>query len=268
MKLVVVFLTIFLTSVLANDSFERVLITKTSKKSNLPMIKRTLDRLNVKMYVQSIPSGYYVYTKKFDDKRVARYNLRKIKRVFPYAKIVQIGGAKTAQKSSKKSSITEGKYFARFGLANSSIGGSTNVAGASNLDNASMGFALEAGYVYSPNLFFTGAFMDNSTDDISLTNLYATANYNYELMEGLGVYAGGMLGFSTLELSGFALTTPSTSLMYGIQFGATYSLLDYLSFFANYQMFMLDHSISMEDDGSIVKFDSLNNFMLGVGYEF
>ena len=275
-KILIILLTILISSLYANDSFKRVLITKTTKKSSLKSIKQKLDTLNVKMYVQKIPSGYYVYSKPILGEDESQMTLKKIKTRFPYAKLVTIGQSKeeneeeavaSAQNgASKKSSKND--FFVNLGFGSANTDGSTNDANASRLDNASLSYTLEGGYVYSDNLFFTVAYSDTSSDDITITHVYGSANYNLNIAGDLDAYSGILLGYSSLELNPYPSSSASTCILYGMQIGMRYDVLDSLNIYGGFQAFMLDHTISLPDVGSKIEFSMTNNFLFGVGYRF
>jgi opacity protein-like surface antigen len=274
MKLLVVFLSIFITSVYAADSFDRILITKTSKKSNLKYIKQKLDAINVRMFVQTIPSGYYVYTKKFTDRKLALVKLRTIKKKFPYAKIVTINNEtdenqEQISESTDQTPINERKeFFINFGLGSANTEGSTNDAEASQLENSAMSYKLEAGYIYNDALFFSVAYLDTSSDDINIVNYYGSANYKINIIKDLDTHAGLLVGFSTLELKPYAESSASTTMLFGAQIALTYELGYDFNVFGSFDTFLLDHTISLPDVGSKIEFSQTNNFTFGVGYKF
>jgi hypothetical protein len=264
MKVLVVFLSIFITSLYAADSYERILITKTSKKSNLRSIKQKLDRLNVKMYVQSIPSGYYVYSPKYTNRQTARLVLSKIRRTFSYAKIIVIGD----KQESKQKSKDDGKFFVNVGFGSANTEGSTNDTNASKLENSALSIKLEAGYIYSDSIHLSVAYLDTSSDDISITNFYGGAHYRYNIVDDLTAHAGLIVGISILELTPYKQSTPSTTMLFGAQLGATYDLVNDFSIFATFDSFLLDHTIALPDVGSKIEFSQTSNFTFGVGYKF
>jgi hypothetical protein len=239
---------------------ERVLITKTTKESNLKYIKKKLDSLNVKMFVQKIPSGYYVYSKTLTDSDESKLTLQKIKTKFAHAKLVTI--KQTDDEKEKSYS-----FFINLGAGLSSTNGSTNDAVLSELENSSISYTLESGYFFNDYIFFSAAYQDLSTTDISITNYYATANFNLSILKDLDVYTGLVVGGSTLELLINEESTPSTNMMYGLQIGSSYDIMGGFNVFASYQALMQGHTINL-DGGEKLEFSYSGNVLLGVGYRF
>ncbi|MCW8837401.1 MAG: porin family protein [Thiovulaceae bacterium] len=284
MKLLII-LSMLLVSIYANDTFERVLITKTTKKSNLKSIKHKLNLLKVRMFVQHIPSGYYVYSNILNNKEESRIILSRIKTTFPHAKIVTIEvpskePAKNAIQEQEENTLdnniyetktatkNKNNFFVNFGLAYTSTDGSTNDATASKLENTGIGYTLEGGYIYDENFLFSVAYQDASTSDITMVNYFTSANYNLNILSNLDIYGGVVLGMSSLELDSYSTSSASTAFLYGLQIGTSYSITDDINTFVAYQLLMAEHTINLPDAGSKIDFSSFHNLQIGVGYRF
>lgn len=288
MKIFII-LAMLLGSLYANNSFDRVLITKTTKKSQLKVIKRKLDTLNVKMFVQTIPSGYYVYSDKITNKSTANSMLRKIKTKFPYAKIVTIEPkAEVSKKDIENNEIQnvqdettsdisvndevtqsdESSLFIGLGLGYTTTEASTNYAPASGLNNNGLGYMLEAGFNYNDNIFITLNYSDTSTDDIAMNHMYGSLNFNYNLFNDLDIFVGGIIGYSTLTIGANINSTESSTMLYGAQGGIRYDLTESIFMFTSYQALMADHIINLPVAGTKIEVSSLNYMQIGIGYKF
>lgn len=292
MKIFII-LTMLLASLAANSSFDRVLVTKTTKQSKLKYIKRKLDSINVKMFVQTIPSGYYVYSDKITNKNTANAMLRKIRTQFPYAKIVTIGQKEEPKANANENienstqeeflqnntavetteatediSVKQSSFFLSLGAGYCSTEASTNYEPASNLNNNGLSYTLEAGFNYNKNIFVTLDYSDTSTDDISMNHMYGSLNYRLNLLGGLDIFAGALLGYSELVIGANINSTASTTMLYGLQGGISYNVDDSIFIFTSYQMLMADHVINLTNAGEKIELSSLNNMQIGIGYRF
>jgi len=270
---ILILITLLLNALFASDTLERVLITKTSKASGLKPIKKRLDKLNFKMYVQKIPSGNFVYTKAYTNKNESTKALQKLKAYFPYAKILTIQNKKIPAKViqeplNKVPKAQKPDFFVNMALGYVSTKGETNDLNASKLENTGMGYMLEFGYILNEDFFFSLAYSNTSTKDIDILNYYLTANYNYPLSDHFNVFTGLILGASSLELNSYSDSSASSALLYGLQLGTSYEIMDNIHTFVNYQALLNDHTINLPDAGSKIEFSLLHNIQMGVGYKF
>lgn len=278
MKLIKILILLSLTISLgfSQEQFERILITKTSKKSGLSKIKKVLDSINIKMYVQSLPSGYYIYSSKFINSKNANNALKRVKRKFSHAKIVIIDIPKKVQDIDKKNSKaiaiqkpannkTDIYINLTFGYSN--ISGTTNDVTASTLSNTAMSYSIEGGYILNNNWSASGAYLNTSTNDISSHDFYAEINYRHHLDDKISIGGGLLAGFSSLEIVSFAISTASMNILYGYDLALDYKLDESFNLFTKYQGLYKDHVINI-DSTSKISFDYTHYILAGVGYRF
>ena len=272
----ILLLSFSITLAFSQEQFERILITKTAKKSNLKKINNTLNRIGVKMYVQSLKNGYYVYTKKLTNKLYAQKMLNKIKIKFPNAKIISIKIQKKDTKKEKfpdisnyfqKNNKNNKSIFINLALGYTNINASTNDLIASDLSNSGMSYALESGYNFYDNLSISLAYLNSSTSDISMFDIYTAINYKYLIGANFSIGAGLIIGYSSLEIDNYPSSTPSTNMLYGYDLAIYYELTNNFDLFTKYQGLFKDHVININNTSKI-EFDYTNNFLIGVGYKF
>lgn len=272
MKLLKILILLSLTISLgfSQEQFQRILITKTSKKSGLSKIKKVLDRINIKMYVQALPSGYYVYSSKYTNSRNINYALKKIKRKFSHAKKVYIGSTnKDTQKVQDNVKLTKDKtnIYINLTFGYSNISGSTNNLTASTLSNTAMSYSIEGGYILNNNLSASGAYLNTSTNDISSHDFYAEINYRHQLDDKISIGGGLLAGLSSLEIISFPISTASVNILYGYDLALDYKLDESFNLFTKYQGLFKDHVINI-DSTSKISFDYTHNILAGIGYRF
>jgi len=276
MKLIVI-LALLIGTIWAENSFDRILITKTTKKSALKSIKQKLDALRVKMFVQKISTGYYVYSDKFFDKDKSKMVLKNIKTRFPYAKIVTVSGSNSKDAIDPSSNSTQKNknkknFYISLAAGNASTSGSTNSDEASQLENSGLSYSLDGGYYLEDYLYASIGYLDTSTDDITMNNYYSSINYNYNVVGKLDIYTGILLGYSSLKVGEPFNSSASTALLYGAQLGTSYNFFNTIKLFCAYQFLMADHSINVtdltENENYKIEFSSTGNISLGVGYRF
>ncbi len=251
--------TLLFTSLYADEFSKHILITKTSKKSNLKLIKSRLNSLNIKMFVKKSNAKYLVYSGKYRSKKSARYALKKIKRYFPSALIIENQRkTKTPEPTAETSNIF---IAGALGFAN------INESSSYGYENGGISYALEAGYIFNKNIFISLGYLNSSTSDIKMHSIYTSANYKINFTKNLGLYIGIIGGYGTLELSGYEQSSASCSILAGVQVGTSYSIYEDIDIYLAYQGISLDHVINM-DNSSSIEFDFLHNLQLGIQYKF
>ena len=265
-------ITLFLFNLNASESFEQIIITKTSHKSNLGAIKRKLDSINVKMFVQKVDSYYLVYSQRYSDASEANKSLQKINHYFPYARFVEKEAKHEDQQETvtkeTSSSRNENNFFIALGVSLSNLSATTSDANASKLSHSGISYALEAGYMFNERIFATIGYMNSSTSDIDVNNIYAGVNYKMNFTNDLSMYVGFIGGFSTLELTGYPTSTSSSSALLDGQLGVMYEVTDYMSVYSVYKGLLMSHSVELIDAGSSVEFSFLHNLQTGVRFKF
>lgn len=286
MKLITIFVLICLTTSLAfaQEQFERILITKTQEKSNLSKIKRTLDSIHVKMYVQALPSAYYVYSKNYMNPIEARETLTRVKTKFPYAKILLINSPKNkiiedeaiedeivieagVFKNESSTPTKKTNIFINLSLGYVNLVGKTNDLATSQLANTGMSYIIEGGYILNDNWSATVAYLNASTSDISAYDIYGEMNYMLNLNNRLSIGGGLILGVSSLEIDSFASSTASINVLYGYDLALAYKYENGFNIFTKYQGLYKNHKININSTADI-SFDYTHNTLVGIGYIF
>lgn len=227
---------------------QRVIVTKTADRNNLRAINAKLATLQVKMYVKKSDNYYFIYTKEYQTEARAEVALQKIKRFFPYARVLKERKLNKIEKKSEKNWIAEVR------LGNSSID-----------SYSGMEYSLKAGYFLNKNFLSTLSYSSTSAGQTEISNFYFAEDYYYNVIKNSNIYIGALLGYSSLTLD-LKNSTPSTSVMYGIELGTSYDITDALALSFTYQTIMLDHSISFPK--STLTVDSQNVIELGIAYKF
>ena len=284
MKLLTIFvLLVFTISLSANESYLQILITKTSKQSSLKSIKSKLDRLDIKMYIQKSRTGFFVYSPRYGDSKSAQSVLRKIKRYFPSAYIIQskkvaikqkeeknfINNTKTTNSASTQNS-DKSNYFVNIAFGSASVGISNDSS--VEIENSATSVTLEGGYIYDDDIFFTLGYLSSSTSDADINNIYLSSNFLFKPMQDIGIYTGVLVGYGTLTLNIYGNNVASKVFTLGAQLGAKYNIYEDIDIYLAYQGLMLDHVIKIiEKDGvstSGVEYGMLHNIQFGVSYRF
>ena len=249
---------------------ERIMITKTSKKSNLKLINNKLQKVNVKMYVKKIDSSYYIYSGQYKNDISVNKALKYIKKIFPSAYII-LKNKKEVKIENPNTTIDKdnnSSFFLSLALGSATIDNSLDKNSIIvEPENSGMSYTLEGGYVLNENIFFSFAYLNSSTSDVDINNVYVSASYKINPMKDLGIYAGVLGGYSGLVLNNYEDSTSSTSMLYGLQLGINYDLFEDMSIFTSYQGLSMNHVIS-DDTTSGIEFNLIHNLQLGILYRF
>jgi len=269
-----------------------VKIGTTTSKKQMTQIDALVKKMGHSTKILKQEQSYTLYAGPFESLNETKQSYLTIQRVFPEAQIVRLHLdplAKTTStdsseqvstnKKTKRSSAQEEKFFVTFavgyGKSPANYSGDDNVSKVMPKESTTS-YGLEAGYNFDENFWTSAGYNLISTSDITLKNLYATANYNFYRYKDLHLYSGLILGWSTLSWDTAPLLnseelTDSTSLFGGLQLGAEYALPFYqLSVYSSLQYLMFDHSIALNESGSIgnIEHSSLQNIQLGLKYSF
>ena len=252
----IILLTLLLLPLAASQDYEQLIITKTSSKSSLKSIKQKLDALHVKMFVQKSDNYYKVYSQKFKDKESANQALNKVQSVFPYARVILHDNEEEIQ--------SKNDFFVGLALGYHKL---TTNSGAST---SGMSYTLEAGYNYSRQINSTLGYLNTSTSDADINNIYTALNYNFDVSEDFDIYVGALVGYSTLKLKNFTSSSASSAVLLGIQTGLMYNLSDSVGFYTAYQGLSLGHKVDVTQGAttSSVDVSFLHNLQIGVQYKF
>lgn len=149
--------------------------------------------------------------------------------------------------------------------------GSTFSSGA--LDNSGMTFQVGAGYRMANHFSFDVNYQYLGLDLASLSNFYASINYEFADYE-YNPYIGLLYGQSSLNWSKaphmvlIDKDLRSTSPLYGLQVGLRNEFSDNIYYGLKYQYMILDHEMDIRNGRSTISHTQSNNFSLGVQYEF
>jgi len=288
MRLIYIFL--FLGSIFgtlsAQESSMQILVTKTSKASNLKKIKNKLEMANVKMYIQKMNKSFFVYSEIYHDEELINTTLANVKVYFPsarilvYKKVSPVQEQEAQEEEEEEEIIVEettveettaseiaNKIFISASYGFASINAGTNNTTALSLENSGSSLAFEVGYLFFEELSLRGGYLNASTDDISFHNFYTSLNYSYHIYEATNIYAGGIFGYSSLELDNFSSSVASNSSILGFSLGANYEFYESTYIFGIYQGMSVDHTIVL-DSSTNIEFTFLHNMHRGVEYRF
>ena len=247
---------------------ERIMITKTSKKSNLKLINAKLKKINVKMYVKKIDSSYYIYSGSYKDEKSTNKVLRYIKKTFPSAYVISKKKETLKKKKDDSQKQDNADFFLSLALGSVSVDNSIDEGSIIIEPEASgISYALEGGYILNENIFFSLAYLSSSTSDLDINNIYISASYKINPMNDLGVYAGVLGGYSTLVYNEYGDDASSTSLLYGVQLGVNYDFYENIAVFTTYQGLLVNHVIN-DSDTTGIEFGLMHNIQLGILYRF
>lgn len=264
-------LLILLSSTLFAQNSQRLIITKTSNKSHLKSINTKLTKLKIKMYIKKSGNSYIVYSQTYNTDSLAKSALWKVKPHFRYARIVKNEAQKTdshvkTQKENKKVA-KESKLFISLAVGINGIQGSSTDESVSMSETSGFSYGADVGYKFNKNIFISLGYRDTSTSDIAVNNLYGSLNYRFNPLDELGLFLGLLGGYSSLELSSFASSTPSTSLLFGAQMGVIYDISQSFAIFGLYQGMILDHKVEI-DSNTQADFNLIHNTQIGLQYKF
>jgi len=258
---------LFFTSLYASDTSGYILITKTSKVSNLKYIKNKLEHLHVKMFTQKSGKYYMVYSQKYKNADALHSAYKRVKASFHTATIVTQEQKKATPNTTPLKS-DKNDIFVSLGFGGAGINGSTDDANVATLDAGGLSIFVEVGYCFNENIFLSLAYLNTSTSDIAMHNAYSSFNYQLNLLEDFSAYGGALVGLGTLQLTDFDTSEPSISILYGGQAGLEYRILDNVALYTSAQMLFSNHSIKLLATGTQVTFSSINNIQLGIQYRF
>ncbi len=253
-----------------------LLVAKTNNKDNLPYIKSKLHNLQLNALVYKSDGIYTVYSGPLKDEKEASYALKRAKRSFAHADIVSFD-------TQTKNATKKGYFFVNGSLASLTLPYEHTIQigniPLNTIDSKATGYIFEGGYNFENNIFVTMSFMNAASSTNTLTNLYSSLNYKINIKR-LEPYVGILGGISSLAWDKSPMleanSSPSTSLVYGLQAGLNYDTgFHNIALLANYRYTVMNHSIPLKiiDGTSITASSTLNHNLvhglnLGVQYRF
>ena len=276
-----------------NAAASYVQVTQTTTKSKLRIIKSKLNKMGLKMVFKRSGSRYLVYSGPYKNLKSASYAVKKIKRYFPYAKVVgkKNKKLKPIEKSTQNKQISTTKtlrpiktkkingFFTGLALAYSSA--PSNQSGTIKdiviPSNSGISFSLEGGYHFENGLSFSLAYMKFNAGDLVFDNTYGVANYRFSSFGGFVPYFGVLAGYSSLVWNispikdvSSASSNNSESFFTGSQTGILYKGFDIISILIGYQCIFMSHTtnISNGTDTSKLEHKALHSLQIGIQYNF
>lgn len=253
---------------------QRIIVTKTANKSYLKSIHAKLQTLHIKMYLKRYKNYYFIYTKEYQTTHKAEDKLRKVRTLFPSAKLEgkKDTQQKIKQKDKQKSELSlipqeERKWIVGVGIGSSSISG--NIDNNTSFSDSGNSYSLKVGYFIKEYFLSTFSYSSSSVKQTSISNFYLSENYYYDTTQNSDIYIGALLGYSRLIIAS-ENSTPSGSAMYGVQVGASYDILGYIPLSLTYQGIFLNHTISFTSttQTSNINTNFQNVVELGIAYKF
>jgi len=276
------FLFLFLSLTLfakTNIAYQQILIAKTSKIQNVYRIKKRLSLLKIGIVVKKSNHKYLIYSKKIGNPKYTHYLLRKIKRFFPYARVLtrykqqKIKTIKNNKHNNtiKRSSVIKQQkkndFFIDLSVGITTISGETSDYLASKINNNDKTYSLETGYYIDNNIFLTLTYLNSFTTDIKLDSLYMTFNYQHNLLNNINGYVGGILGVSLLRFDPSLQASTSKSFAIGWQFGIKYNIYNSIDLFTGYEGIKIDHKADIKTT-EYINLTYIHNLDFGVIYKF
>lgn len=252
---VFILLTILLLPLVASQDYGRLIITKTSHRTTLQVIKQKLNYVHVRMFIQKSDNYYKIYSQKFQDRESATQALERVKRFFPYARLISY-----ANKEEKDD------FFVNIAL------GGHKLIRDSTIATRGVSYTLEVGYNYTKHINATLAYLTTPTKDANIHNIYTALNYNFNLSKDFYIYTGGLIGYSTLKLKNFASSSASRAILLGVQTALMYNFNNHIGFYTAYQGLSLGHKVDIVNTAGAtnktIHINFLHNLQIGLEYRF
>jgi hypothetical protein len=290
----ILFLSLLSASLYASGIYVKMGTTTSPKQ--VQEIKTLINTMGYTFHMREDEERFSLYSGPFANKNAALQALQKLKKTFPAAVAVKLRpeqvaieqnstpSEQNAHKSKSKKNPTEHKYPFSVALSlgfnniSASASGSIN-SGIINLPSESgLSYGIEAAYIYSDTLWFAAGYELLGTGDITLSNLYASANYNFHSFDQSTLYAGLLLGNSELSwdsapLANASSTNGPSSFFYGAQVGINYPLsVANMSLFGSYALMMFDLKTSLIDPSTSntgsIEHSMAHNLKVGLRYSF
>ena len=276
-----------------------VKLGSTTSKPQVQKIQKMVESKGYSLHTQEDGASYKLYVGAFDSQAQAFQALQKLKRVFPAAVAVKLrpqtltqtsANAQeksaalekpSAQKSPKKETKrrkNEGErpFFVQMALGFHNTASEVSGDIAVEEPNASgMSYGVGFGYELSEKIWASINYDMLGTGDVSLSNIYATLNYNFWQTQDFRLYAGALVGHSSLSWDSAPQaggeTTGPTSFFAGAQVGLAYPLgLDGLSLMGSYSLTSYNLKTVLEDTvkSGAIEQSMTHKLQIGLQYNF
>jgi len=273
-----------------------VQVTQTTKKSQLRAIKSKLSKMGLKMVYKKSGSRYIVYSGPYRNSKSASYAVKKMKRYFPYAKVVAkkrkkfkpIGKSTKNEQAflTKKLKTKDTKkmkgFFTGVSLGYSPSPSNHTVVKGTIEDlkvpnNTGISFNLDGGYHFENGFSTSLSYMKFDASDLVFDNIYGTINYRFSDFNNFVPYFGVLAGYSSLVWNVDPIKNPaegssndSESFFAGSQTGIIYTGFEVVSLSFGYHCMFMGHTTNIEDgvNSSKLQHDTLHSLQIGVQYNF
>ncbi len=265
-------------------SFIYIKVTNTTNTNKLKKIKSTLNKLAQKTTHRTTKTKYIVYSGPYTNSKSAKKALRKVKRYYPYAKIVKTNKELQSYKQTKKAiqttphSKNDKKYFLGLAFGYSSA----PVSNSGQIDlflpkEQGISYDLSIGLHLKESFILSGGYLRVDTKDVLFDNYYTSLSYKFTPFNNFTPYIGVSGGYSQLTWNRNPLDNSTTnasnksdSFFGGTQIGAIYDGYETLSLYINYQCLFLNHATSVKTAtaSSELEHSTLQNIQFGVRYSF
>jgi len=273
-----------------NAAANFVQVTQTTKKSQLRVIKSKLNKMGLKMVYKKSGSRYIIYSGPYRSSKSASYAVKKMRRYFPYAKVMtkKRKKLKPIDKSTKNKKVFLTKdtkqlkgFFAGLSVGySSSPSNHTTETGSIEIivpNNTGISFDLEGGYHFKNGFSTSLSYMKFDASDLVFDNIYGTVKYRFSDFNNYVPYFGILAGYSSLVWNVDPIKNPaegssndSESFFAGSQAGIIYTGFETVSLSFGYQCMFMGHTTNIEegDNSSKIQHDALHSIQLGVQYNF
>ncbi len=279
-----IFLLSLLIPTVSYASFTYIKVTNTTNVNKLKKIKYTLSKLGQKTTHRTTKTKYIVYSGPYANNKSAKNALRKVKRYYPYAKIVKTNKELQSYKKTKKvaqttqSSKNDKKYFVGFAFGYSSA----PVSNSGQIDlflpkEQGISYDLSIGLHLKESFVLSAGYLRVDTKDVLFDNYYTSISYKFTPFNNFTPYVGVLGGYSQLTWNRNPLDNSTTnasnksdSFFGGTQVGGIYDGYEIVSLYVNYQCLFLNHATTVKTatQSSELKHKTLHNIQVGVRYSF
>lgn len=291
-----IFLFIMLFSSVSNASAIYIKVTDTASTKKLKQVKYTLKRLGLSSPHKTTRTKYIVYSGPYKNSRSAGNALKKIKRYYPYARLIRPNNNNKTKTTTKKQATNKtsvpsvSKSKQDIGpFVGASLGySSTPLTHTGKFEiflpkENGISYGATVGNTFKNNIFISANLLRSDTNDLIFNNYYASINYMFGPFRSFSPYIGALIGYSQLIWNMNPLdntkndsSNSSESLFVGTQIGAKYKVYEKTSIYINYQCLYMDQTTKLtittvgttEEETSLLKHNSLHNLQLGVQYSF
>jgi len=250
--------------------YKRIYITYTLKKQDLKPIYAILKKLQIQMFVFKHKNKYMIYSKKYDiNNKQINKDYKKIIKKFKYSKILFFNIVKKIQpiKKIEDANISFSSYSFSINLK---LGSSQlNTTSEYNFpSDYTLNYGVEFAYFIFKNISLSLGYLNTSTKQTTLNNIYSSLDYNFYPTKDTILYFGILGGYSTLELNNRENSKQSQSSIIGVKYGFSYILNKDINIFIEYNGISMKHIITEDISSAKVTFNFTNSSMLGLGYKF